>query len=50
MFSLGFNIISAVLGFGLAGFTGYLYFTREMNQDAKDGDSKATSYVAASLA
>ncbi len=46
VFGLGFSIITAILGFAIAGATGFVYYTNEiMNRSGKE-DVKDSSYEA----
>ena len=46
VFGLGFSIISAILGFAIAGATGFLFYTNEIMNRAGKEDVKDSSYVA----
>ncbi len=48
-FSTGFSIIAAIVGLGIAGFTGYLFYTNEVifRRSTKDIEgNEQTAYVA----
>ena len=51
VFSLGFTIIASILGFGIAGVTTFLFFTREVEPMAKEAydahNAKDSAYIAA---